>query len=50
MLANQMNPQIMADAIVQLVLAEEHKFRNVVPKATEEWLKQTQKGAREVMS
>jgi short-subunit dehydrogenase len=50
MLANQLDPQIMADAIVQIVEAEKHKFRNVVPKATEDWLKQTQKDAWEAMS
>jgi short-subunit dehydrogenase len=50
MLASQLDPQIMADAIVQIVEAEEHKFRNVVPKDTEEWLKQTQKDAWEATS
>ncbi len=50
MLANQFDPQIMADAIVEIVEAEKHKFRNVVPKATEDWLKRTQKDAWEAMS
>jgi short-subunit dehydrogenase len=43
MLANQFDPQVMADALVQIVEAEKHKFRNVVPKSVEDWLKQAQK-------
>jgi short-subunit dehydrogenase len=50
MLANQLDPQTMADAIVQIVEAPTHKFRNVVPKTTEDWLKQTQKEAWEALS
>jgi short-subunit dehydrogenase len=50
MLANQLDPQIMADALVQIVEAEQHKFRNVVPTAVEDWLKQSQKDSWEAMS
>jgi short-subunit dehydrogenase len=50
MLSNQFDPQIMADAIVKIVEDEKVKFRNVVPKATEDWLKQVQKDAWEAMS
>ena len=42
--------EIMADALVQIVEAEQHKFRNVVPKAVEDWLKQSQKDSWEAMS
>jgi short-subunit dehydrogenase len=50
LLANQYDPQIMADALVEIVEAGQHKFRNVVPKATEDWLKQVQRDSWEVMS
>lgn len=50
MLAGQLDSRIMADALVQIVEAEQHKFRNVVPSAVEEWLKQVQKDAWETLS
>jgi short-subunit dehydrogenase len=50
MLASQLDPQVMSDALVEIVEADRHKFRNVVPKATEDWLKQSQKNAWEAMS
>jgi short-subunit dehydrogenase len=50
MLANQLDPQVMADALVDIVEADHHKFRNVVPKPVEDWLKQSQKDAWEALS
>jgi short-subunit dehydrogenase len=50
MLANQLDPQTMADALVTLVEAEQHKFRNVVPKPVEDWLKRSQSDSWEAMS
>jgi short-subunit dehydrogenase len=50
MLANQLDPQIMADAVVDVVEAEQHKFRNVVPQALEDFLKQVQTDSWSAMS
>jgi short-subunit dehydrogenase len=50
MLANQLDPQTMADSLVTLVEAEQHKFRNVVPKPVEDWLKRSQSDSWEAMS
>lgn len=41
-LANQLNPQSMADCIVDVVLDENSNFRNVHPKETEDFVKQLQ--------
>ena len=49
-LAHQLDPQSMVDVIVDVVLSNNPKFRNVHPKETEEMIKQLQKDAWEAMS
>lgn len=49
-LAHQLDPQSMVDVIVDVVLSDNPKFRNVHPKETEEMIKQLQKDAWEAMS
>lgn len=44
-LANQLDPQSMADCIVEVVLDENPNFRNVHPKETEDFVKQLQADA-----
>ena len=41
-LASQLDPQIMIDALVQIVEEDDSKFRNVVPDETAEWIKAIQ--------
>jgi hypothetical protein len=50
MLQNQLDPQPMADVIVQVILSDNPKFRNVHPKETEEMIKQIQKDAWTALS
>ena len=49
-LAHQLDPQSMVDVIIDVVLSDNPKFRNVHPKETEEMIKQLQKDAWEAMS
>jgi len=49
-LANQLDPQSMVDVIVDVLLADSPKFRNVHPKETEDFIKQLQKDAWDAMS
>lgn len=49
-LAHQHDPQSMADVIIDVVLSDNPKFRNVHPKETEEMIKQLQKDAWEALS
>ncbi|MCF3109626.1 SDR family oxidoreductase [Niabella sp. CC-SYL272] len=44
-LANQLDPQSMADCIVDVALDDNSNFRNVHPKETEDFVKQLQAGA-----
>lgn len=50
LLANQLDPQSMADVIVDVVLSDTARFRNVHPKETEDIVKQIQRDAWAVMS
>ena len=49
-LAHQLDPQSMVDVIVDVVLSDKPKFRNVHPQETEEMIKQLQKDAWGAMS
>lgn len=44
-LAQQLDPQAMADLIVDVVLSDDTRFRNVLPPETEAFIKETQSGA-----
>jgi short-subunit dehydrogenase len=50
LLANQLDPQSMADVIVEVTLADAPKFRNVYPKDVEEHIKRVQADAWTAMS
>ena len=50
MLENQLDPQPMADVIVDVVLSDNPKFRNVYPRETEDMIKQIQKNAWTALS
>lgn len=50
MLENQLDPRSMADVIVDVVLSDNPKFRNVHPKETEDMIKQIQKDAWAALS
>lgn len=49
-LANQLDPQSMADTIVEVALDDNSNFRNVHPKETEEYVKQLQAEAWAIKS
>ena len=50
LLANQLDPQSMADVIVDVALSDNGKFRNVHPKETEDLIKHLQASAWEMAS
>jgi hypothetical protein len=49
-LAHQLDPKAMADVIVDVVLSETPKFRNVYPQETEDLIRQIQKDSWEARS
>ncbi len=50
MLANQLDPQSMVDVMVDVILSDNPKFRNVHPPEAEEMVKESQKNAWTAMS
>jgi hypothetical protein len=49
-LVHQLEPKAMADVIVDVVLSETPKFRNVYPQETEDLIRQIQKDSWEARS
>jgi hypothetical protein len=49
-LKNQLDPQSMADIIVDVILSDNPKFRNIHPKETEDFIKELEKNAWTTMS
>jgi short-subunit dehydrogenase len=49
-LKNQLDPQSMAEVIVDVILSDNPKFRNVHPKETEDFIKELEKNAWTAMS
>lgn len=49
-LKNQLDPQSMADIIVDVILSDNPKFRNVHPKEIEDFIKELEKNAWTAMS